>query len=286
MPLLLIMGLGMQLTGWPEEFVALLAEEGFRVVRFDNRDAGLSDAFDGHGVPNLLWAAVRWRMGMSIPDAPYTIDDMAGDAVGVLDALGIGRAHVCGASMGGMVAQTLAARHPERVRSLTLMMTSSGARHLPQASSRVQRALLSRPSGPGLDAIAHHLEAFVRIISSPRYPPDPGWLHRRIVTAVRRSYRPAGTARQTMAIAAHGDRSRLLSRIVAPTVVIHGKDDVLVPVAAGHDLQRKIAGAEIDVVDGMGHDLPLQLLPRFTATIAALARRAYSVDDPAPEPAA
>lgn len=272
-PLLLIMGLGMQLIAWPDEFVEMLVGAGFRVIRFDNRDAGLSQGFDERGVPSLLWATLRYRAGVNIGNAPYSIDDMALDAAGVLDALGVREAHVCGASMGGMVAQALAARHPERVKSLTLMMTTSGARSLPQPSWAVQRALLARPNGNGIDAVVDRLQHFFHVVGSPAYRPDPAWFRGRLETAVRRAYRPAGTARQLIAVAAHGDRTPLLRKIGVPTRVIHGREDPLVPVAAGHDLQRKIGGATIDVIDGMGHDLPLALLPRYTRSIAELAGR-------------
>ena len=270
-PLLLIMGLGMQLIAWPDELVELLVAAGFRVIRFDNRDIGLSQGFDEHRVPNLLWAAVRHRVGWPVHNAPYTLDDMADDAAGVLDALGIASAHVCGASMGGMIAQALAGRRPERVKSLTLMMTSSGARGLPGPSWAVQQALLARPSGRDVEAVVSQLAQFFTLIGSPAYRPEPSALRGRLEAAVRRAYRPAGTARQLFAIAAHGDRSRLLGRIGMPTHVIHGRDDPLVPAACGRDLQRRIRGATLEIIDGMGHDLPLELLPRYASSIARLA---------------
>ncbi len=273
-PLLLIMGLGMQLIGWPDELVQLLVDKGFRVIRLDNRDAGLSEGFDAAGVPSLAWAALRHALRLKIT-APYGIADMAADSIGVLDALGIVSAHVCGASMGGMVAQHMAALHPRRVKSLTLMMTTSGARRLPQARAEVQRALLSRPrTGADRDAIVAHLQRVIALISGPAYPPDAERLRRRLQQSVARAWRPAGTARQLVAVAADGDRSRLLGRIQAPTRVIHGDADPLVPVAAGHDLVAQIPGAVADIVPGMGHDLPLPLLPHFAAGIAQNAARA------------
>ena len=165
-PLLLIMGLGMQLTGWPDELVQLLVSRGFRVIRIDNRDAGLSHAFDEHGMPNLLLATLRHLMHLPV-SSPYTVRDMADDALGVLDALQLPRAHVCGASMGGMIAQHLAAAHPQRVASLTLMMTTTGSRHLPQPSLQVRRALVSRPDGRGPEAVARHLQGILELIGSP-----------------------------------------------------------------------------------------------------------------------
>lgn len=277
-PLLLIMGLGMQLTGWPDALVRELLARGLRVVRLDNRDAGLSDGFDPLGVPSLAWSALRYTLRLRVR-APYGIADMAADALGVLDALHLRRAHVCGASMGGMIAQHLAARHPERVASLTLMMTTSGSRRLPQARTEVQRALMSRPDGPDRAAVVRHLERVMRLIGSPGYPADPAALHERLAQSVARAWRPAGTARQLVAVAADGSRSALLRQITAPTAVIHGEADPLIPVEAGRDLARRIRGATLDLVPGMGHDLPAELLPRFADTIAANAARAARAGD-------
>ncbi|MDE2146575.1 MAG: alpha/beta fold hydrolase [Burkholderiales bacterium] len=271
-PLLMIMGLGMPLVAWPQELVQGLVTRGFRVLRLDNRDAGLSQRFDERGVPNLATAALRHWLHLPVR-APYRLADMAADALGVLDVLGIARAHVCGASMGGMIAQHLVAAHPERVRSLTLVMTTSGARRLPQPTWAVQRALLARPASPALDDVVAHLQRMLAIIGSPAYPADPDWQRSRLRAMVARGWHPAGTARQLVAVAADGDRTPLLARITAPTCVIHGQADPLVPVAAGHDLAARIAGATADFVPGMGHDLPLQLLPRIEADIAANALR-------------
>ena len=271
-PLLLIMGLGMQLVGWPEELVQMLVMRGFRVLRMDNRDAGLSQGFDHLGKPNLALAALRHAMHLPVR-APYGIADMAADGVGVLDALGLQQAHVCGASLGGMVAQHLAARHPQRVKSLTLMMTTSGSRRLPLPSWQVRKALMSRPDGKDTAAVVAHLQRLLLLIGSPAYPADPESQHERLLAMVRRAWRPAGTARQLMAVAADGDRSALLGQIRAPTAVIHGQADPLVPVAAAHDLVARIAGARADIVPGMGHDLPQQLLSRFADTMAENARR-------------
>jgi pimeloyl-ACP methyl ester carboxylesterase len=272
-PLLMIMGLGMQLIGWPDELVQLLVSRGFRVVRLDNRDAGLSQGFDHLGVPSMVRVVLRHALHLPVP-APYRLADMAGDALGVLDALGIERAHVCGASLGGMIAQHLASSHPARVKSLTLMMTTSGARHLPQPALKVRRALLRRPDGSDPAAVVAHLQRLLTLIGSPAYPPDPERLRARLQATVQRAWRPAGTARQLVAVIADADRSPLLPRITAPTRVIHGQADPLVPVAAGHDLGAKIRAAVVDIVPGMGHDLPLQLLPRLAEAIADNARRA------------
>jgi len=272
-PLLMVMGLGMQLIGWPEGLVQRLAQRGFRVIRIDNRDIGLSQGFDHLGVPNLAWAALRYTFRLAV-SAPYGLADMAGDAVGVLDALGLDRVHVCGASMGGMISQHIAAKHPQRVKSLTLMMTTSGARHLPQPALRVQRALLSRPAGPGAEAVVAHLEKVLRLIGSPAYPAPADELRARLHAMVARSWRPAGTARQLAAVAADGDRSAMLARITAPTHVLHGVADPLVPSAAADDLAAKIAGATFEKVPGMGHDLPAELFDGFVQAIASTAARA------------
>jgi pimeloyl-ACP methyl ester carboxylesterase len=271
-PLLLIMGLGMQLVGWPDELVRRLAAEGFRVVRFDNRDAGLSQGFDHLGVPSIVAATLRHALRLPV-HAPYSLGDMARDAAGVLDALSIARAHVCGASMGGMIAQRLALHHPERVKSLTLMMTTSGARQLPQASARVRRALLSRPASSAEDDVIAQLMSVLEVIGSPAYRPDAQDVRQRLRHALRRAYRPAGTLRQLVAIAADGDRSPGLGGLRMPCHVIHGTADPLVPVAGGIDLAAKIGGATRDLIDGMGHDLPLPLLPRFAAGIVQAAAR-------------
>ena len=273
-PLLLIMGLGMQLVAWHEDFVASLVQRGFRVIRFDNRDIGLSQNFDHLGLPNVALDSLKYTFGLKV-SSPYSLADMAADAVGVLDALGIRRAHVCGASMGGMIAQQMAVRHADRVKSLTLMMTTSGSRRLPQPTFKVRGALLSRPKDPkNIDSVIAHFVRIYKLIGSPAYPASDAYLTERLGMSVRRSYRPRGTVRQLVAIAADGDRSRLLGGIKIPTQVLHGQQDPLVPVAAGHDLARKIPGAQLDLIDGMGHDLPVALWPRFAAGISSAAGRA------------
>lgn len=269
---LLIMGLGMQLIAWPQALVQLLVQQGFRVVRFDNRDIGLSQGFDDAGVPHMALVGLRYALHLPVR-SPYSLADMARDALGVLDALDIEQAHVCGASMGGMIAQHLAAMAPGRVASLTLMITTSGARHLPQPSWRVRRALMSRPMGPGTDAAVDWILRVLQVVGSPGYPGDPQALRTRALVSVQRAWHPAGSARQLLAVVADGDRSALLPHIQAPTLVVHGADDVLVPLACGVDLARRIDGATTDFIPGMGHDLPDALLPRFAQGIVANARR-------------
>lgn len=274
-PLLLIMGLGMQLVAWPEGFVDQLVTRGFRVIRFDNRDVGLSQSFDRLGLPNIPLAALLHTLRLPIRP-PYTLGDLARDAVGVLDALGIARAHVCGASMGGMVAQHLGFSHGQRLKSLTLMMTSSGHRGLPKESLRVRRVLLSRPQ-PGntpeqrLANILDHFARLYDVIGSPAYPAEPAALRERIAQSVKRAYRPQATARQLVAIAADRHRAERLPRVEAPTLVLHGEADPLIPVAAAHDLAQRIPGAQLDLLPGWGHDLPEPLWPRLADAITARA---------------
>ncbi|HEV6965948.1 alpha/beta fold hydrolase [Roseateles sp.] len=277
-PLLMIMGLGMQLIAWPDGLVDELVARGFRVIRFDNRDIGLSQPFDHLGLPNIPLAALLHTFHLPVK-APYQLADLARDAVGVLDALGIGRAHVCGASMGGMVAQHLGFSHGQRLRSLTLMMTTSGHRGLPKESLKVRRALLSRPR-PGrtpeekLDNILDHYVGLYGVIGSPGYPAEPRQLRERIAHGVKRAFRPQAVARQLVAIAADAHRAERLARIDAPTLVLHGQDDPLIPVAAAHDLAQRIPDNQLEIIPGWGHDLPEPLWPRLATAIAAVAQRA------------
>jgi pimeloyl-ACP methyl ester carboxylesterase len=270
---LLVMGLGMQLTGWPDELVALLVAQGFRVVRFDNRDAGLSEGFDHAGVPSIAWNALRHALRLPVR-SPYAVKDMAADAVGVLDALGIARAHVVGASLGGMISQHMAAHWPDRVASLALIMTTSGSRRLPGPTMHARRALLSQPANRERETLISHSISVFTAIGSPAYRPAPAELRARVAESVARASRPAGSARQLLAIAADGDRTPLLARIRAPTKVIHGVVDPLVPVANGHDLVKRIPGALGEFIEGMGHDLPQPLLGRIAQAIAGNAQRA------------
>ncbi|MBO9650788.1 MAG: alpha/beta fold hydrolase [Variovorax sp.] len=253
--ILLIMGLGMQLIGWPAEFVQTLLDAGFRVIRHDNRDIGLSQGFDDAGAGNVIWQSVRQRFGLQVRSA-YSLQDMADDALGVLDALGVERAHVIGASMGGMIAQRLAASAPRRMASLVSIMSSSGARNLPGPRADVAAALLRRPASRTEAALVEHGLRFYRLISSPAYARDERIQADRIARALRRAYRPAGVTRQILAIAADSKRAELLSRIESPSLVLHGEADPLVPIACGEDTARRIRGARFVGIPGMGHDLP------------------------------
>lgn len=265
-PLVLIMGLGGQLVLWPEDFCRALAQAGHYVVRFDNRDVGLSTKLEQPRRPKLFRAALAARIGLPVR-APYTLDDMAHDTVGLLDALELPRAHVAGASMGGMIGQIVAAKYPQRVDSLTLIMSTSGNPRLPGPRLELQLRLVRPPPGQDRETLIQHSMQTWRLIGSPQYPPDEHVLRAKVERSYDRSSYRNGLARQTLAIIASGSRVPLLRRITAPTLVIHGAEDPLVPVAAGHDLAQHIPGARLSIIPGMGHDLPPALLPTFTRLI-------------------
>jgi pimeloyl-ACP methyl ester carboxylesterase len=272
-PLVLIMGLGGQLLLWPEEFCRALADAGHYVVRFDNRDVGLSTKLEHARRPRLVRAALAARLGLKVK-APYTLDDMAHDTVGLLDALELPRAHIAGVSMGGMIAQIVAARHPRRVDSLTLIMSTSGNPRLPGPRLELQLRLVRPLPDHDRESLIRHSMQTWRLIGSPQYPPDETTLRAKVERSYDRSSYRKGLARQTLAIIASGSRVPLLKRIEAPTLVIHGQDDPLVPVAAGHDLAHHIPGARLSIIPGMGHDLPPALLPTFTQLIVQHAQEA------------
>jgi pimeloyl-ACP methyl ester carboxylesterase len=259
---LLIMGLGMQLVAWPGELVQALVDAGYRVIRHDNRDIGLSQHFDPLGVPNMVWAMLRFKFGLDIK-APYSLQDMAADSVGVLDALGIGKAHIVGVSMGGMIAQRVALAAPHRVVSLTSIMSSSGARGLPSARPKVLQAMFSRPaSNQRADIVAHYVKLY-KAIGSPGFPiPEPDMV-KLILQGVQRNFHPTGTMRQLLAIVADDARAAALARIDRPTLVLHGRADPLVPFPCGEDTARRISGAKLVGIDGMGHDLPPGVVARL-----------------------
>ena len=259
---LLIMGLGMQLIAWPAPLVQGLVDAGFQVVRFDNRDAGLSQRFDALGTPNLLWAGLKHQLGLQVKP-PYTVNDMAADALGVLDALAIPKAHVVGVSMGGMIAQRLALMAPQRVLSLVSVMSGSGARGLPAPRPAVTRAMLSRPSNSGLHAAIEHTFKLLKAIGSPGFVMDDGVLRARVTAAAERGFNPPGVVRQMVATVSDSSRAAALAGITVPTLVVHGKADPLVPFACGHDTARRIPGARLVGIEGMGHDLPPGVVERL-----------------------
>ncbi|WP_421860331.1 alpha/beta fold hydrolase [Parvibaculum sp.] len=283
--ILLIMGLGAQLTQWPIELCRDLAARGYRVIRFDNRDCGLSTHIERGRA--LVWPdAVLSLMQGKSAFVPYTLGDMAADAVGLLDALHIERAHIAGASMGGMIAQHVAFDFPERVLSLTSIMSSSGNPMLPPARPRVYSLFLS-PAPPAHDTqaiVARGVKTY-EILGSPGFPTDRETLREWVTRDAARAYYPAGVMRQMAAVMADGDRRAKLRTIAVPAAVIHGEDDPLVPVAAGLDTAANIPGSELRVMQGMGHEMPLPLLPAIADAIVETAERATGRKRVAPKPA-
>jgi pimeloyl-ACP methyl ester carboxylesterase len=265
-PLLLIMGLGGQSIMWDEGFCEALAERGHFVVRYDNRDVGLSTKFDAAGIPNVMELMMQGAAGKT-PSVPYTLDDMADDAAGLLEALGLESAHVCGASMGGMIAQTVAIRHGGRLRSLTSIMSSTGNPSLPPAKPEAMAVLMTPPPTDRAGSLDAAVRTW-RTIGSPGFPFDEARIRERAGRLYDRSFYPQGTARQLAAILAHGNRAPRLREVSTPTLVIHGAADPLVPIEGGQDTARSIPGAELLVIEGMGHDLPEGAWPQLVGAIS------------------
>jgi pimeloyl-ACP methyl ester carboxylesterase len=261
---LLIMGLGVPYTRWPEALVAGLTARGFRVVRFDNRDSGSSTHLNDAPVPNLAAALAGGPL-----EAPYRLDDMAADGLALLDHLGIARAHIVGASMGGAIAQLTAAGWPERVRSLVSIMSSSGNPALPPPTPAAAAALFAPLPRERDEAsiIADGIRRY-RAVASPAYPVDEAWLTTLLQEEFRRAFNPRGVARQMAAIFADGDRRARLATIQAPTLVLHGAEDPLILPACGADVAAHIPGAVFTTIPGMGHDFPPALAPLLATRLA------------------
>jgi pimeloyl-ACP methyl ester carboxylesterase len=265
--ILLIMGLGTQLVAWPDSLCDGLVDCGFRVVRFDNRDVGLSTKIGGDDQADVTAMLGRAFSGKPF-EAPYKLQDMAADALGLLDALGIESAHIVGISMGGMIAQYMAAEHPNRTRSLTLIMTSSGNPQLPFGKPEAMAATLApRPDGSDREAVIAHTMNTYRAIGSPGFRMTDSELRAWVERSTDRVYFPVGAGRHLLAVAASGNRLELLKRIRCPTLVMHGIDDPLIPVEAGKELAEIIQGAVLQLVPGMGHDLAAGLMPIWIAAI-------------------
>lgn len=274
--ILMIMGLSVQLILWPQLLVDLLVAKGFRVVRFDNRDVGLSTKLDHLGVPNIPLEFARFMMHLPVR-APYRIDDMARDTAGLIDALGLNRPHVVGASMGGMIGQNLAGVFPDKVATLTSIMSTTGRRNLPKAQWRALQALMApQPKRGDTEGAIRRLMRVIRLIGSQSYPADEASLRELCERHVLRSYHPAGGMRQLTAIAASDDRRAVVRNIKAPTLVIHGDEDPLVRPAAGADTAQTIrdggGDARLAIFKGMGHDFPAQLIPQIAEEIAVHCR--------------
>ena len=275
-PILLVMGLGAQMLLWPQELVEALVERGFRVIRYDNRDIGLSHKFEGAKAPGMVKLLLLSKFGLK-PKVPYTLADMANDGIGLLDSLGIDMAHIVGASMGGMIAQHMAFSHPERVRTLTSIMSTTGNRKLPGGTREAIGVLTKRPESTDEEVLVEHGLKVARAIGSPGYPADEQHVRDRTRAMINRSFYPAGMPRQFAAIVADGDRRERLRSVKAPTLVIHGQADPLVPLPGGEDTARSIAGAKLKTIPGMGHDLPLELVDEIANAIAEHARTAEPV---------
>ncbi|HSI01395.1 MAG TPA: alpha/beta hydrolase [Reyranella sp.] len=266
--LLLVMGLGAQLTIWPESLFHGLAQRGFYVIRFDNRDTGLSSGFDTWGVPNIPAALQKLMKGEAL-EAPYLLQDMAADATGLLDALGIERAHMVGASMGGMIVQIVAAQYPQRTRSMVSIYSTSGRRGLPQGKPEALAMLGSQPEGPTREDRVRHGMKLRQTIGSPDYPTPDDEMRAFVEKNVDRRWWPEGSARQYLSVLASGDRADLLKTIKVPTLVLHGEADPLLPVDCGRDVAALVPGAEIETWPGWGHDFPKALIPKVIDRIAA-----------------
>ncbi len=271
--LLLVMGLGAQMILWPDEFVEALVSKGYRVIRFDNRDIGLSEKMEGARAPKLPWQVIRKKIGWPA-SVPYTLSDMADDAAGLLDALDIRQAHVVGASMGGMIAQLMAVNHSDKLLSMTSIMSTTGNPKLPQADKQAMEVLVAPLPSMEEEALVAHGINVSNSIGSPGYRPPQERQRERVLRSVRRSVYPPGLPRQLAAIIDDGDRRERLSQITTPTLVLHGEDDPLVKLAAGQDTAEHIPGAKLVTIPGWGHDLPLELIDRLADEIALHSRAA------------
>ncbi len=272
---LLIMGLGTQLTAWPTSLCKDLAARGFYVVRYDNRDVGLSSSLDNKKAPPLLLLGILSSLGIRLP-VPYSLEDMASDAVGLLDALGIEQAHLVGASMGGMIAQRVAGQYPERTLSLTSIMSTTGHRSLPRASGKAMRALFMKPKDPqDLNSIIARNVAVRQILQSPDYPQTEAEHAAATKRDLERAgYQPAGVASQLAAVMTSGHTRKLLRRVTVPALVIHGADDPLVKLACGADTAKYLTQGRLVTFEGMGHDFPEALMTEWAQLIAETAAKA------------
>jgi pimeloyl-ACP methyl ester carboxylesterase len=277
---LLIMGNGTQLTAWPVELCEELVRRGYRVVIYDNRDVGLSTKFDHAGVPDVK-AVIEARLAGKPSPLPYTLDDMAKDAVGLLDALGVKKAHIVGVSMGGMIAQLVAADHPEHTLSLTSIMSTSGKPGIPFPAKPEAVAKMPPPAPEGdAEALVANAVKTVQVMAGPVYPPDEKRVRDVVVRSMKRSADRAGMARHNAlsALGLYEDRRAKLKTIKAPAVVVHGAEDPLMSVEGGRDTAANIPGAELRIIPGMGHDLPVALVETIADAITAAASRAGAAD--------
>lgn len=273
--ILLIMGLGLPQTAWPPRLIELLVAEGFRILTFDNRDTGRSQYFDHVTTPSVFVQAFRHFLRLPVNSA-YRLTDMMRDTTGLLDALDIPSAHVVGVSMGGMIAQLMAIHEPEKVGTLTTIMSTTGNRSLPGAAPAVAKLLAQGPASPAEeDRFAYHRQ-LRKLIGSPDYPPTEEEVEAFMRRTFDRGMTASGTARQLLAVMAAGSRVSQLRQLDVPSIVIHGDADPLIPVECGRDIANSIPGARMTVFPGMGHDLPKALLPEFSRLIGQHARSAQA----------
>ncbi|NHI91643.1 MAG: alpha/beta hydrolase [Candidatus Lokiarchaeota archaeon] len=265
-PLLLIAGLGSQLLAWPDEMCKNLANRGFFVIRFDNRDIGLSTKLKNTGMPNFMEISAAHACGEK-PEVPYTLEDMADDAIGVLDTLNIDKAHICGASMGGMIAQVIAYRHPTRVSTLTIIMSTTGNPTLPPGKPEIMAAFFA-PVPSEREAYIEEMIKRDSLIYG-KFPFDEKQSRDYRTKEYDRSYYPEGPARQMAAMAVPGNTQPKISAIQAPTLVIHGSEDPFNSIEAGKEIANTIPGAELLILDGMGHSFPREIIPRIIDAIVA-----------------
>ncbi len=270
-PMLIVNGYASQMTSWPDEFHQAFSTQGFRVIRFDNRDVGLTQKFDGI-IPDMRAVAKAMAEG-SKPDVPYTLNDMADDAVAMLDELGIQSAHISGASMGGMIAQLIALRHPHKTRSLISLMSTTSDPALPRSDPRAQEALMSKAPSEDKDAVVEHAVKTRLVIASPGFPEDQSAVRARFAMNYDRSYYPEGAIRQWAAVMASPPRTEMLKTLNCPTLVIHGDADILIKPEAGHHTAACVPGAELKIIEGWGHNMPIAAVSAITGPMIEFMQR-------------
>lgn len=271
MPILFVNGYTSTMMSWPAELMEGLRARGFRVIRYDNRDVGRSGKFEG--LPDMRDVAAAVREGRT-PEIPYTLADMAADGIGVLDALGIEKAHIMGVSMGGMIVQRMAIHHPGRLLSVTSIMSTTGNPDLPKASDAAMTALQAKPASEERETVIRHRMKGRRVYQSPAYPRSEDDLYALVAREYDHMYYPEGGVRQYAAIVGDGSRVERLKDVRLPFLVIHGLADPLVPVEGGIDTAKSVPGAKLELIEGMGHDLPVELCLRYVDLIASHAEAA------------
>lgn len=274
--IILIMGLGTQMIGWTEEFCEALAAHSLRVIRFDNRDIGLSEKLESFGPPKIKWLALQRQFGL-LPKVPYSLYDMAHDVIELLDALEIKKSHIAGVSMGGMIAQIIASKYPDRVLSLTSIMSTTNSPKLKRPASKILARLLFKPKTDDQDKLLDYMVGSRQMFGSPKYPRTAEQWKTQILEGIERCDYPEGYGRQLAAVMSTPCRREEIALISAPTLVIHGKQDALVPVEGGIDTAEHIPGARLELIDGMGHDLPPELVGQLTQLMGEHAKSAAAL---------